>query len=185
MKRVINTKSFRTTAIIIAILSGIYIGKIKRSIADAHVLKIGYIDVQKVITDSEAGEKALRYLQGEYEGKGEIIKKKKANLKELSEEISKLTTVMDKEVKISKEKEYQEAEKDLKRFIEDSNQKLVDKEKEISEKMASQIIGLVQDIGKDEGYTMIFDNSKIIGIIAYASDEIDLTEEIMRRYNHL
>ncbi len=173
----------RTFPIIIAVLSVIYPGKVNISHA-ARVLKIGYVDVQKVITDSDAGKKAIEYMQREYEGKGEIIKKRRSEIKKLSEELSKLTPVLDEEVKRRKEEEYQRAQRDLKIFMENSNQEVVDKEKEIIEKMASEIIGLVQSIAKDEGYTMIFDNSKITDIILYASDETDITAEVIKRYNH-
>lgn len=180
----INVKSLKIFSIIIVVLSGIYFGKVNRSIA-AQVLKIGYVDVQKVITDCEAGKKAIEYLKREYESKGEVIKKRKAKLKELSDELSKLASVMDEEVIRRKEKEYQRAQRDLKIFMEDSNQEVVDKEKEIVAKIASEITRLVEDIGKDEEYTMIFDSNRITGIILYATDKIDLTEDVIKRYNYI
>ena len=68
-----------------------------------------------MITDSEAGKKAIEYLQRKYESKGEIIKQRKAKLKELSDELSKLTSVMmDEEVKRRKKEEYLGAQRDLK-----------------------------------------------------------------------
>ncbi|MFV1950616.1 MAG: OmpH family outer membrane protein [Nitrospinota bacterium] len=152
--------------------------------ASAQGLQVGYVDIQKVVGESDAWKKTLEDMQREYKTKEEIIKKREANLKGIEGELNKQRLVMDEEVKRRKEEEYRREQRDLKRDVEDWNQELAEKQRESERKMLSEIYDVIQNVGRDNGYTIIFHKiDKIGGAILYASDEIDLTQEVIRRYN--
>ncbi|MBI5183270.1 MAG: OmpH family outer membrane protein [Nitrospinae bacterium] len=178
------SKLNRISVLIVIVLMFIYFITDNNTGASVPVLKLGYVDIKKVIDESEAKKKAIEELEREYKSKEEIFKKRDADLKKIEEELSKGGLVMDEKVKREKEEEYSKQQKALKRDIDDGNQELADREREKTKEILLEIENIIQNIGKEDRYTIIFDKNDRLGAILYASDEIDLTQEVIKRYNN-
>ncbi len=145
----------------------------------ADVAKIGIVDFQRVLTESEAGKS----VQGQIQQKGREME---TNLIELGKEIERLTEQMSREAMVmSKEKrEEKQREIEIKKYDFQSMQKKYQMEfREIEaaevEKLKNDIFELAEKIGKKEGYLLIIEKSAAI----YYPSTIDMTDVLIEKYN--
>jgi len=145
----------------------------------ADVAKIGIVDFQRVLTESEAG----KAVQGQIQKKGREME---TSLIELGKEIEGLSEQMSRESMVmSKEKrEEKQRELEIKKYDLQSLQKkyqMTFRELEASEveKLKKDIFDLAEKIGKKEGYLLIIEKSAAI----YYPSTIDMTDLLIEKYN--
>ena len=70
-------------------------------------------------------------------------------------------------------------EREYIRVAQDSDTEVRKKDTELRDMILKEIIELVDNVGKEEGYTLIIER----GPVLYLDSVIDITDEIIRRYN--
>jgi outer membrane protein len=145
----------------------------------AYVAKIGIIDFQSVLTESDAG----KAVQSEIQKKGREME---TDLIELGKQIEGLSEDMSREAMVmSKEKrEEKQRELEIKKYDFQSMQKkyqMAFRELEAVEveKLKNDIFKLAEEIGKKEGYLLIIEKSAAI----YYPSTIDMTDLLIEKYN--
>ena len=142
---------------------------------------IVYVDLQKALIVSDAGEKAKNKFSKKVEQTQKVIEEKQTELQELKESIEKKSMLLSEEARIQKEKEYQKSLRDYQRLIRDSQEELKREEAEISKKIIVELTKVVEGIAKEGNYTLIFE--KTTSGILYAADAVDLTDKVVEAYN--
>jgi outer membrane protein len=142
-------------------------------------LKIGVIDLKKVINECEKGKKAKADLEAIIKDKESIIEKKGKEIEKLQNELQKQASVLSMEAKKSKESELEKLVRDYQRIVQDSQAELKKKEDEQIAAIIEGVHELVDDMGKKEGYSLIVEQS----LILYAHGDLDITDEIIQRYD--
>lgn len=163
----------------ILVLSSLYAGP-RYSAGAEPSLKIGYVDLQKAARESKAGKEAFALLKKDFDQKQAIIEKRQNEIQKLQGELNQQGLLLTEESKKDKEEVYVKKLKDLKRYIDDSNQELQKKEKELTQKIFLELVKIIDKIGKEGQYTLIFERQE--GLL-YASQAIDVTDEVMKRYD--
>ncbi|MBI5233103.1 MAG: OmpH family outer membrane protein [Deltaproteobacteria bacterium] len=166
---------FGTTAIILA---GAFFLSAPVSSAE---LKIGYVNLQKALNDSEAGRKAKDYLQIEAKAKEDDLVKKEEELKSIKEQLDKKGSVWNKETKDAKEKELQEKSEEFLKQRMKYAEELNKKKKQSEEKIIEDLRLIVEELAKKKGYTYIFEQA--LGGVLYAPKDADLTNALMEFYD--
>lgn len=145
----------------------------------ADVAKIGVIDFQKVISESEAGKK----VQGEIQQKGRQME---SDLQELAREIEELdkqlardAMVMSREKRQEKQRELEIKKYDLQSLQKDYESEFRQLQSKMVAKLQEEILKLAEEIGKKEGYLLIIEKNAAV----YYPSSIDMTDEIIRKYN--
>ncbi len=143
-------------------------------------LKIGVMNVQKIIVESEAGkaaktrfDKKMKELQSSFKGDEDA-------LKALQEEIKKKSSAWSEEKKAEKVREFQKSGRELKAKTDDARfemKALQDKELEPILKALEKV---VDDYGKENKYTAILDSKN--GVI-YFDEKIDISDAIVKKLN--
>jgi outer membrane protein len=141
--------------------------------------KIGYIDLQRVVYESEAGKKAKSELDALIKSKQAIVDEKRQTLERLKSELEKQASVLSPEARKSKQDEIEKMEREYLRFAQDSETELRKKDAELKETIVKEIFELMDKIGKEEGYSLIFDKSMFI----YGNKDLDITNMIIKKYN--
>lgn len=151
------------------------------SMALAQDTNIAYLDLQRVIRDSQAGKAAKASFQKEFEQKRKIIEQKMNQLEQLRQELIKNSAVMNADARRQKADLISEKEKDLQRTREDFRESLQEKDLELTQKILKDIDGILKNIGKSGNYDIIFEKSEA-GIV-YGSDSVDITEKVIQAYD--
>lgn len=143
--------------------------------------KLGYVDVQKVLNLSKAGQAARVPLEDKMKGYDAEGQKRQEELKKLKEDLEKQAMLLSEDARSAKERDYQQKVKDYQRFVKDVQEEMRQLDEELSRKITSEILKVIQNYGKKEGYTAIFEVA-YSGMI-YADDGINLTEKMIQIYD--
>jgi outer membrane protein len=147
--------------------------------AAAQNVKIGYIDIDKIIGESAPGQQAIKRLRVDFERRAGELRKMEDELKDLRKELDDKGSVMSMDRRRQLEVEYRQDRRDLKRAIRDNNEEFNIKRKQVLVDFFPKILKTVQTIGKEQGYTLIL--RKEPNILLYTTDQVDLTKEVIGR----
>lgn len=144
-------------------------------------LKIGYIDIQRALNESEQGQKAKRHFKEQLDRLQKDLERQKDQVDSLKDQLAKKGLVMKEEERRSLEQDYQRKLREFERAYEDSQGELQQKDAELTRDLIQDIQVVIQKYGKDKGYTFILEQSGS-GLL-YADSDLDITDEIIERYN--
>jgi len=149
--------------------------------ASAQAAKIGVVDLQRAINETEDGRKSKDKLKKLFESRQTGLDKKQEDLKKLKEEIEKQQSLWTPEVRQQKFESYQKQLADLQQIYVDYQRELAEKEGELTKTIVERMEKILRRIGQTDGYTLIMERSEA-GII-YVPTNLDLTDIVIQRYN--
>ena len=173
-------------------------GELERRVSEAQKgLKVGVVDLQKVLDGSVRGKAAKDRLKGlsvelqkEIKGKREFKEAREQELQKLRSEIRSQGLVLSDQAKIEKEEVFRKQVRELKRFIDDTNRFIEDATREFREKEAREtqrllleVRKVVQELGKQQKYSLILEGNENAAVVLYFSNAIDLTPKVVQRYD--
>lgn len=144
-------------------------------------LKIGCIDFQKVLNESDAGKKAKADLEILVKSKQTTIDEKGKTIEKMKADLEKQASVLSAEAKKSKEEELEKVLREYQRLVQDSQTEVKKKELEFTDAIIKDMRQLVEKMGEEGGYTIIME--KTGGMVLYSTKDIDLTDAVIKRYN--
>lgn len=145
----------------------------------ADSLKIGVVDLQKVVDESEAGKKASADLNILAKSKQSIIDEKGKAIEKLKSEFEKQSSVLSEETKKSKNEELEKMFREYQRLLQDSDAELRKKDAELRKMILKEIFEIAEKVGAEEGYNLIIDK----GFILYSNKDVDITDKVIKKYN--
>ncbi|MBW2673926.1 MAG: OmpH family outer membrane protein [Deltaproteobacteria bacterium] len=150
-------------------------------ICAAEAGEIAFINMKKVVLESDAGKAAGLDLQKFMEGKKAQRQEKESRLQKMQADLKKQAPVLTESAYKEKELTYQKNYRDYKRFIEDANAEMKLKDQEFSRKLIPEILKVTESIGKKGGYACIMD--VVSGKLVYYSKKNDITTKVIAAYN--
>ncbi len=147
--------------------------------AQSGEMKIGFIDLQKVIDASEKGKRIRDTIQKKADELSQQVKALEEDLKAMRADYNTQAALLTGEAKGEKQDALQRKDLDLKRFVKDSEAELRKAEKRALQELYQDIGRIITDYGKKHNYTAIFERQTIV----YVAENIDLTNEIITLYN--
>lgn len=172
-------KSMYKYIVALCVVSAVCVSFVGSAFAQSGDLKIGFVDLQRVINSSAKKKQA----EDEYKKKVEEYTQQadlfKQELTQLKEELEQQAEFLKDEAKRQKLDEISERELEFNRFKKDSETKLKRYEQRIFEELLEDIGKLVVEYGKEHNYTAIFERQMMV----YVTESIDLTDKIIELYN--
>jgi outer membrane protein len=144
-------------------------------------LKIGYVDLQRALNESEAGKAAKERFKVQVDKLQGDLKKKKDALDGLKEQLEKKSSVMKEEEARNMQKDYERKLRDFERSYKDSQGELQQRDNELTVELLKELQVVIEQYGKENGYSMILEQSS--SSVLYGAPDLDLTEQIIARYN--
>ncbi|MBF8250721.1 MAG: periplasmic chaperone for outer rane protein Skp [Deltaproteobacteria bacterium] len=144
-------------------------------------LKIGYIDLQKSLNESDQGKEAKAAFNKRVEELQKALDEKQSELKKLQDELEKQKGVLTPEARGEKEKAYQQKIKDAQRFAKDSQEELQQKDAELTKKIIKDLKDVIKKMGTDEEYTIILEKGD--AFVLFAAEGVDITDKVIKAYN--
>ncbi len=144
-------------------------------------VNIAVIDIQRVVTDSDAGKEALGKLQQLQEAKIAEGRAIQEQLDALREQLSKqrFTLTEAKVAELSKQIEDRGIE--MRRFQDDAQRDLDEARRTALGGLEERILPVIDEVGKENNMTLIF--NKFQAGLVYADESVDITDEVIRRFN--
>lgn len=140
-------------------------------------LNIAYVDLDKIMSESEVIRKSVEDVQDEINEEREAIAEKLTRFKVLSESLEQQSTILSEKQKKTRRDEIEE----LKMTIEDQqdkiNRMIRRSEREIVEPTLKRVEETINAVGKEIGFDLILRSDTVL----YASERVDITDMIIRR----
>jgi outer membrane protein len=143
-------------------------------------LKLGYVDLQKALNEVDEGKAAKALLKKDFDEKQKQLDQKKAEFDKLQADAEKQAVVMSDAAKKEKATELDHRARELQGIFMQLQKDLSDREREATKGIFEKMAGIVREIAEAEGFTMVFERGA--GLV-YATDSLDLTNELIRKYN--
>lgn len=148
--------------------------------ADSGV-RLGFVDLQAVISQSKEGQAAMNTVKAEAAQRQKEINTKEAEVKTMDADLQKQASALSEAAKKGKEEEIRRKLLDLRRVTEDFNRELAKREQELLNDLLKDLTAVIRDYGKEKGFTLIVEKGQ--GGVIYGADAADLTKEVLDRYN--
>lgn len=150
--------------------------------------KVGYVDILKALNESDKGKEAKKSLESVIKSKQRAIDDKGRDIKRITEDLGKQSAILSESSKKQKARELDRLRRDYQRMVKDSQDEVKTREMEYTQKILSELRDIVRQIGKEESFSLIItdpfvnlDDQK--GLLLYVDKRIDLTKEVLRRFN--
>ncbi len=147
--------------------------------AQAAELKIGYVDFQKIVSQSEQGKEAMKTLDSIEKAKNALINEKVNEIKKLEEELTVQGAILNPETKEKKQAEHEKLMAEYQKMRRDRDEELKKNEGEFIQKIVLDVKKLLAKISEEEGYAAILNEAGI----AYIRPEADLTDKVLKMFN--
>ena len=143
--------------------------------ASAQELKIGIVDVQSVVMESDMSNAIKNHMQSKYGEKRKKLEKQGESLKKRAEEL-KNPKVSDK-----KRREFISEKNSLDQKFRALMQEAEQEQMKYNQTMVSQIFAAAKKVAESKGLNLILDVGQ--GGVLYADTAMNLTEDVLKAFN--
>ena len=143
--------------------------------------RVAVIDVNKVLSSSTAGKVAAAKLKQLQEDKMARAQKLDEEIKTLDNDINTKKISLSEEKLTDMAKQLSDKKIAMQRFAQDADRELGEARDRVMAELNQKIMPVVDQIGKEMGLAAIF--NKFESGLIYASDAIDITDVVIKRFN--
>ena len=144
-------------------------------------LRIGYVDLQRALNESEAGKRAKESFKSEVDRMEQSLEKRKSEVEKLKDELEKKGLLLREEERDTLERDYRQKLRDFQRLYDDSQQELKIKDRDLTGRILEELRQVIQEMGEQGSYTVILEGNNTV--VLYGAKSIDLTDTVIRTYN--
>jgi outer membrane protein len=143
--------------------------------------KVATVDMQKALQTVEAGKKAKAQLEKEFNALKKQIDGEEAAINKMGEEFKKQSLVMNDEARAKKQAELQERIMKYQETRARSQMEISKKEKDLTAPIITKLRGVIADIAKGKGYTIVIEKNE--NTVLYSLEKDDLTSDVISTFN--
>jgi len=143
--------------------------------------KIGVVNANEVLEKSAEGKRIIVQLEDKNKKNQNDIAKLDDEIRNLQTKLNTQRLTLTQEAMMNLNSDIERKQTQRKRFAEDSNREMNELSARLFQKIQNELIPIIQQIGKDMNLDVIFDLSQS-GTL-YFNPTIDLTEEVIKRYD--
>jgi outer membrane protein len=143
--------------------------------------KIGYVDLQRALLETEAGKKAQQEMKDRADKVQTKLKKQKDEIDSLRERLEKKSPGMTGQERANLEEDYRKKARTFENEVADSQADLQKKEKELTGSILQELQAIILQYGQEQNYTVILGTDS--GAVVYGAKNANVTDTIIERYN--
>jgi len=144
-------------------------------------LKIGVINVERLVQESALGKEAFNRVKKLNDQKKDEADKLSKELRDMEQKLADQGSALADDKRESLQKTYQEKAIAFKRFQDDANRDLEAAQKKELADLEKRVFPVINQVGKEKGYTLIL--NKFQSGLVYADDSVDVTDEVLKVFN--
>jgi len=143
--------------------------------------RFAVIDVQKVLTQSTAGKAAYDKLKKMQDDRVEKAKQMDDEIKKLDADINTKKISLSEDKITDMQKQLADKRINMQRYAQDADREIGEARDRELQALEAKIKPVIDSIGKEMGIAAIF--NKFESGLVYASDAIDITDTVVKRFN--
>jgi outer membrane protein len=147
--------------------------------AAAQGMKIGVVDVQRAVMQSEDGLRAQASLKKIFDSRQQELTKRQNDLQKQKDDIDRQKNVLSQQALQKKADEWQKEMVELQSTYVEYNKELEKKQKELTDPIFERVLGAIKRIAGTDSYDLIVDRATV----AFARGDLDLTDRVIQLSN--
>jgi outer membrane protein len=176
----VNVRFRRYRGVAIAALAWlVLLGWTAPALAAQAGVRIGIVDMQEVLMKSQKGQAVKQKLDLERAARQKELDARQEEMVKLQADFEKQAPLLSEQAKREKADAIQRRRRDALRIAEDANRDFEKRVREAEMDITREIFGVIQEYGKDQGYTMILER----GMVVFGAPAVDITADIVKRYD--
>jgi outer membrane protein len=152
------------------------------SVQAADAIKIGIVDLQKILESSEGGKEWREKMKKEIEVRESELKKQGSELEDLKTKLERETAALSKEARETKERDFKNKVTDFRALEKKYRNEIQEMQLKLSGEIQKDVFQIAEEIGKKDGYLLILEKREA-GIF-YSPKNIDITDRLIQEYNN-
>lgn len=145
--------------------------------------KVGVISIQAAIAGTAEGKQAVAQLQSQFAPRTSELQNMQKQIEDVRARLQAGETTLSEEEKARLTREGDTLTRSFQRkqqeFQDDSN----DAQQDLINRIGRKMIEVLDKYAKDNGYSVVLDTSSQQTPVIYASNQVDVTQEIVRLYD--
>jgi len=163
----------------LTLVCGIFFAAASAVAATESPTRVALLNMQEAIKNVKDGKKAEDTLRKEWDDRQKKLQAEGKKIQDSMEELRKQGMVMDEKSRRQKEEAIQGQIMQLREAEARNQAEFQKRDQEISKPIIEKMRGIVAQLSKEKGYTLVIDGSNVI----YAQDQDDITAEVIKRYD--
>jgi len=143
--------------------------------------KIGVINMQAAIANTAEGKKVFADLQKKYQPRQQELQRLQQEIQAIQDQLSKQQATLSDEEQGRLSRQVEDKQKLLKRSAEDAQTDFNHDRDEAVNKIVQKMVHVITDYAQQNGYALVLDDAQMP--VYFASKQIELTEEMVKRYD--
>jgi len=139
-------------------------------------LKIGYVNMQKVLEKAPQSAKAKSRLENEFQPREKSLNSQVKEIKTLEDKLSKDSSVMSDEERRKLEKDVLEKKRDATRAQQEMSEDFNMRRNEELGNIQKRVYEAVRALAKEESFDLLLADG-----VMYANDQIDVTSRVLQK----
>ncbi len=145
--------------------------------------KVAVISIQGAIVGTKDGQKASQELDAKFVPKNKEFQSRQSEIAQLQDQLTKGGTVMAEEKRNQLAREIDEKKKRLERDMQDAEEDLRAEQQKVLASLGQRLMAVLEKYAKDNGFSLVLDDSNQNTPVLYASSAIDITQDIISLYD--
>jgi outer membrane protein len=142
--------------------------------------KIGYVDLQRALEETNDGKAAKSKLKSDFDKKQKELDEKQEELKKMKDDLDKKSTLLKPDVLASEQKKFQDRFVELQSIYSRLQKDLAQKEQEATAGIFRKLQTVVGTIAEREKFAMVLEKNSAV---VWGQPSLDITNEVIRMYN--
>ena len=149
--------------------------------AASRPLKIGIIDPERIVAESARGKQAVERLNKERDSRLAEGNRLRQEIETLQKQMTEGRLSLGEAKLKQLRDQIEEKTIGLQRFGENAQREMQKLEQEVMAPLEEQILGIINQVGAEQGYTLIF--KKFQSGLIYADQAVDLSQVVIQRFD--
>ncbi|MBD0305033.1 MAG: OmpH family outer membrane protein [Nitrospiraceae bacterium] len=145
-------------------------------------VRIGVVDLQKVLIETEAGKKARESLNTFMKNRQAVIELEEKDLKRMEEDLIKQASVLSATAKKDREDHLRRRVMEFQQRANDLNREVQEKQKEVLEDFRDKAERMVGKIAQQMGLTMVMEKGRGAPTV-YSDSSLDISAKVIEEFN--
>ncbi len=142
--------------------------------------KVGYINLQRLVNESEMGKSAKNDIQKMRSEREAVLKEKLKEVNNLKDLINNEGDKMDPDKKRDKVQELNKLYKEYQRLVTDAKEDIANEDRELVSIILKKADGVLKKVAKEKKYTIIIKDPNAVG---YLDPSVDITDDVLKELN--
>jgi outer membrane protein len=145
--------------------------------------KIGLINIQEAIATTAEGKQALSALDKKYQPKRVELQRLQQEIASLEDQLQRGANTLSDDAKANLTREHDDKQTTMKRTQEDAQKDFQLDNQEIGRRIGQKLVRVINEYAQQNGFEVVFDPAAAQVPVYFAAKEVDILEDIVKRYD--